>query len=115
MALTRQTVTIGYTDGRTVTYPITPKIQLIFERVHKLSITKLSEGSAATNVYTLAHFVQSQNLEGYPTIFPLSIEDWLDSVDAVMVDEEAVVPFGGAQLNGGSAPLPLRPESAIAN
>ncbi len=113
MALKRTTVTIGYTDGRVVTYPITPKIQMLFERTYGIGIAKLNDGnSGATNVYNLAWFVQSHNLIGYPTTFSASVEDWLDTVDAVTVDDEDVVPFGGAALNGGSVNSQSRQESA---
>lgn len=116
VALTRQIVTIAYIDGRVVTYPITPKIQLTFERTHKVGITKLNDGQeGATNVYRLAHFVQSQNLTGYPANFPIDVEQWLDDVDAVEVNDEAVVPFDAAARNGGSANSPSLQELATVN
>lgn len=102
MAITRLVVHIAYTDGRTVRYPLTPKLQMTFERDFHIGVGKLNDGpEGVTNVYRLAWHVQKANIADYQGALPL-LEDWLDGVDGIEVESEDVVPFVATPSNGGS-------------
>lgn len=102
MAITRLVVNIAYTDGRVVRYPLTPKLQMTFERDFHIGISKLDDGpEGVTNVYKLAWHVQRHHVADYPGALPL-LDEWLDAVDGIEVETENVVPFGNTASNAGS-------------
>lgn len=94
---------IGYTDGRVVSYPITPKLQLQFEKNFGVGVARINDGNQGmTNIYNLAWLTQKANVGDYPGALPL-VEEWLDAVDAIEVENEDVIPFGqAASVNGSS-------------
>ena len=113
MAITRLIVQIAYLDGRMVSYPLTPKLQMTFEKFWHIGIGKLNDGpEGVTNVYKLAYHVQLANKDDFPGVMPGDLETWLDLVDGIEVENEEIVPFEKAALNGGSVPSQLPQESA---
>lgn len=110
--ISRLVVCIAYLDGRQVRYPITPKLQMTFERYNKIGIGKLNDGpEGVTNVYKLAYHVQLANKDSFPGVFPGDLESWLDLVDGIEVENEDIVPFVAPPVNGGSANSPSLQES----
>lgn len=105
MALQRQKVVVAKTDGTVERYPITPKVQTIFERNRHTGLTTgfIGEG-AATNMYWLAWEAERALDNGHITV---EFETWLETVEAVDMEVEEIVPFGkGAKATGSPKSLP---------
>ena len=97
MALERRILKIAYWDeaqekiAREVSYPITPKVDIEFERRFGKSLNATTE--SATAMYQLAWLLQSKHLEGYPGSFPADVEAWVEGVAALDFKTEAIAPF----------------------
>jgi hypothetical protein len=104
MAVKRLLVRIAYIDGRASEYPITPRFQMMFERVYKTSFNQLDEN--VTNRYQLAWAVQMEHKDDMPEGFMPALDDWADTLEGIEVDSEEVRPFTKPPENGGSANSP---------
>ncbi len=112
MAITRLVIHVAYLDGREVRYPLTPVLQMKFERDWHIGVGKLNDGpEGVTNVYKLAFHVQLNNKNDFPGVMPGDLEQWLDLVDGIEVETEDIVPFVANPANGGSANSPSLRES----
>jgi hypothetical protein len=104
MAVKRLLVRIAYIDGRASEYPITPRLQMMFERTYKITFNQLDEN--VTNRYQLAWAVQKEHQADMPEGFMPGLDEWADTLVGIEVDSEDVVPFVSAPANGGSANSP---------
>lgn len=103
MAASRLICTLVYLDGRQVTYPVTPMIQMQFERSYKVGINHLMDGNEGmNNSYKLAWLTQSKHAEDMPNGVMPTLDVWAETLDALEVKDEEVVPFVSAPSNGTS-------------
>lgn len=109
MAVKRLLIRYVYLDGRSAEYPVTPKQQMTFERIYKISFSAVDEN--ITNRYQLAWFIQKEHQSEMPEGFMPTLDDWLDTLDAIEVDSEEVRPFGPVAPANGSLPSASLPVS----
>lgn len=116
MAVKRLVVRIAYTDGRLAEYPITPVLQMGFERTYHVGIDKLSDSNeGAINTYKLAFFVQSKHQSDLPEGLVPTFDNWAETLVGVEVETEDIAPFVPAVSANGSHPSVLPQESLPAN
>lgn len=81
-------------DRGTVTYPITPKIQLDFERFYGIGLGQLDKGIGSMDgPYHLAWEVQKVHKADCPGGVCPNFDDWLEGLEAIETDTEDVGPF----------------------
>lgn len=94
---------ITYGDERgTVVYPVTPKIQLDYEKYRKKSILSIDD-AGITGAYELAFDVQKVHKEDMPGGVMSTFEDWSETIMAVETEGEEIVPFVRAASANGSS------------
>lgn len=82
-------ITVTTDDGETGTYPVTPKVQVEFERQHKTGIGKaFSQDLKMEHVYWLGWCASK-----YAGKQPKPFDTWLDTVAAVEIVDESSVPL----------------------
>ena len=79
-----------------MSYPLTPKLQMTFEKFWHIGIGKLNDGpEGVTNIVQAGLHVQMANKEDFPGVMPGDLEAWLDLVDGVEVETRGDRPFRG--------------------
>lgn len=87
-------------------------IQMLFERAYKVGINRLMDGNEGmNNSYKLAWLVQSKHPEDVPGGVMPQLDQWAETLDALEVKDEDVVPLGETPSNTQSALSPLTQES----
>lgn len=116
MAVKRLVVQIAYTDGRLSQYPITPVLQMGFEKTYHVGIDRLGENNeGALNTYRLAFFVQSKHQSDLPEGLVPTFDNWAETLEGVEVVAEDIAPFVPAVSANGSHPSVLPQESLPAS
>lgn len=89
MAVQRRFVVVAYLDGRQERYPLTPAVDMEFERTYKVSVNRMDDGAAgATNMYRLA-WLCARRHGGVTKV----AEDWANDIEGVDVETEDIAPF----------------------
>ena len=109
----RLVVKITYADGLEVTYPITPKIQIDFEKFYHKSVLVIDE-AGITGTYELAFETQKVHREDLPGGVMPTFDNWAASLDLVSTEAEEIVPFGQTASNPSSSISVLPAESHTA-
>lgn len=107
----RTICTVAYSDGRVETYPVTPKVELTFERAYKKPVvSRTFEGDNGTWLtYALAwEAMRHHKSKTEPATVVPATDNWIDTLEAVSVDKEDIVPLA----MGGSAPPSSSPSSS---
>jgi hypothetical protein len=108
VAIKRLVVRIAYIDGRLGEYPITPVLQMGFERSYHVGIDRLGENNeGALNTYRLAFFVQGKHQADLPEGLLPTFDNWAETIEGVEVVTEDIGPFDPAASANGSLALPL--------
>ena len=109
----RLVVKITYADGLEFKYPITPKIQIDFERFYHKSVLTIDE-AGITGTYELAFETQKVHRDDLPGGVMPTFENWAASLDLVMTEAEEIVPFGQTASKPSSSISVLPAESHTA-
>jgi hypothetical protein len=104
----RTVVNVLYSDGRQESYPVTPKVELTFEKAHRLPVhPKTFEGANGTSlVYSLAWEAMRASKKNEVV---KAMDGWVDDLEATEVASEDVRPFAAAGSDTSST-SPLTPE-----
>lgn len=91
MALQKRIAVVAYSDGRVERYPISPPVEIQFERTYKVGMGNAFTGDGGTTrLYQLAwEAMRVCPGSGDPQPFPL-LEKWVETVDALDVETEDV-------------------------
>ncbi len=109
MALKRQFVNVLYDDGRTERYPVTPIVEITFERTYGAPVnSKTFEGpKGSTLTYQLGW--EAMRKAKSEEVIP-AFEAWVNTLVAMDVDVEEVAPFVAGAAAGSSPSSPSPPE-----
>lgn len=104
-----QTITVRHTDGTTSSAPITPTVQVAFERHFKCGVQVLAEPDTLRleYIYWMAWQATTAGRPNRP-----EFDVWLDTVEEIEQNEEqedGPSPLGGTPPTGGSLPSPSSP------
>ena len=82
-------ITVTLDDGTSETYPVTPRVQVEFERQHKTGIGKaFSQDLKMEHVYWLGWCASK-----YAGKAPKPFDSWLDSVTSISLVDESASPL----------------------
>lgn len=73
--MARLRAAVEFSDGRSAEYPITPKVEVEFERQRGIGLTKAFAESRREDIYLLGWMAHKASGEG-----PKPFNEWLDDV-----------------------------------
>ena len=82
-------IAVTMSDGRSDTYPVTPRVQVDFERHFKTSLISAMSDAAMEHVYWLGWAAMKQSGEVVKLF-----DEWLNMVDRVELDAGGSPPLG---------------------
>ncbi|MGH7721505.1 MAG: hypothetical protein ACRENL_01550 [Candidatus Dormibacteria bacterium] len=99
---TRRIAVVARADGSVDRYPVTPRVDLNFERGRKTGLGIAFSGpGGGENVYWLGWYAEKA-AGGVIAAF----EEWIDQVSSVEVETEPIAPFVAAAPDAGSPSSP---------